>query len=106
MQIELCLCKINQGEWEGVLGSDIARLYPAQWAARERDPLNAHPPGGESVVEVAARAWAADDDIARRHLGGTALVVSHVLPFGALNELPREVLARHLVIRPRRLSRP
>ena len=84
VQVEPRLREINQGEWEGMLGSDIARLYPAQWAARERDPLNAHPPGGESVVEVAARAWAAAADIARRHLGGAALVVSHGLLLATL----------------------
>ena len=35
VQIEPRLREINQGKWEGMLGSDVARQYPAEWAARE-----------------------------------------------------------------------
>lgn len=84
MQIEPRLREINQGEWEGMLGSDIARLYPAEWAERGRDPLNARPPGGESVVAVAERAWAAADDIAQQHPAGAVLIVAHGLLLATL----------------------
>ena len=67
-----------------MLGSDIARSYPAEWAARERNPLNARPPGGESVVEVAARAWAAAADITWQHPDGAVLVISHGLLLATL----------------------
>ena len=84
VQVEPRLREINQGEWEGMLGRDIARVYPAAWAARERDPASARPPSGESVVEVAARAWAAADAITRQHPGGAVLVVSHGLLLATL----------------------
>ena len=84
VRVEPRLREVNQGEWEGMLGSDIARSYPAEWAARERNTLNARPPGGESVVEVAARAWAAAADITRQHPGGVVLVVSHGLLLATL----------------------
>ncbi len=84
VRLEPRLREINQGEWEGKLGSDVERLYPTEWAARERDPLNARPPGGESVTEVAARVWAAADDMAHAHPAGLIVVVSHGLSLATL----------------------
>ena len=71
------LREINHGQWEGLLGSEIPARDPAAWAARERDPLHTPSPGGESPVQVAARVWAAADDIARAHPAGPVIVVSH-----------------------------
>ncbi len=79
LRVEKRLREINQGEWEGMLGVDIAEQYPEAWEARRVDPLHARPPGGESVVEVAERVWAAIDDITRAHPAGPVLIVSHGL---------------------------
>jgi len=78
------LREINLGAWEGMLGTDVARLYPAELAERERDPAYARAPGGESAAEVAARVWAAADDIARAHPTGPVLVISHGLALATL----------------------
>ncbi|MCC7359576.1 MAG: histidine phosphatase family protein [Anaerolineales bacterium] len=72
------------GRWEGMLFSDIQVVYAAEWAERRRDPLNARPPGGESLLEVAARGAAAADEMARRHAGQQVIVVSHGLLVAAL----------------------
>jgi probable phosphoglycerate mutase len=47
--------EIGQGEWEGVTTEEIGRRWPEVLAGWRRDPLTAHAPGGESVVEVDAR---------------------------------------------------
>lgn len=78
------LREINQGEWQGMLVSDIAARYAGELAQREVDPLNVRAPGGESVPEVAVRMWAAADDIARAYPAGRVLVVSHGLALATL----------------------
>ena len=78
------LREINLGAWEGMLGTDVARQYPAELAERERDPANARAPGGESAAEVAARVWAAADDIARAHPVGPVLIIAHGLVLATL----------------------
>ena len=72
------------GLWEGMLFSDIQVVYAAEWEARRRDPLNARPPGGETLLEVAARGAAVADEIAQRHPGQQVIVVSHGLLLAAI----------------------
>ncbi len=71
------LREINLGAWEGMLLADIQAQYPHEWAARERDPWDHAAPGGETAAAVAARVWAAADDLARSFAPGPVLVVSH-----------------------------
>ncbi len=79
VQVDARLREVRLGEWEGMLFSDIQAHYPAEWQARQSDPLNARPPGGENLREVAARVWAAADDIARIHPGAEVVIVAHGL---------------------------
>jgi broad specificity phosphatase PhoE len=72
------------GRWEGMLFSDIQVVYAAEWAERRRDPLNARPPGGETLHEVALRGAAVADEITRRHSGGQVIIVSHGLLLAAI----------------------
>jgi broad specificity phosphatase PhoE len=73
------LREVRLGRWEGMLAVDIQRDYAEAWLARQRDPANARPPGGESAAEVAQRVWAAVDEIVTAHPGGAIIVVSHGL---------------------------
>jgi 2,3-bisphosphoglycerate-dependent phosphoglycerate mutase len=57
VQIDRRLREVNQGEWEGMLYGSIKDLYPAHMQKRREDPLNARPPGGESLAELADRVW-------------------------------------------------
>lgn len=79
IQIDPRLREVNQGEWEGMLASDIAVRYPTEWEARQQGPVHTRPPGGEKVAEVDARVWTAADDNARRYPAGSVLIVSHAL---------------------------
>jgi probable phosphoglycerate mutase len=47
--------EIHQGDWQGLHRDEIDHRYAAELAAWRRTPLVAWAPGGESLVEVAAR---------------------------------------------------
>jgi broad specificity phosphatase PhoE len=47
--------EIGQGEWEGLLGSEIEQRWADVLATWRRRPLEAWAPGGESIPDVAAR---------------------------------------------------
>ncbi|MGY6412047.1 MAG: alpha-ribazole phosphatase [Alkalilacustris sp.] len=66
------LIEMDFGRWEGQPWDAIPRAELDAWAA---DLLHARPHGGETVAELAARAWAALEDIARGPR--PALAVTH-----------------------------
>ena len=82
--VDARLREINLGVWEGLSSELIAARFAAELAERARDPVNARAPGGECAAEVAARVWAAADDMARAHPAGPVLVVSHGLALATL----------------------
>jgi broad specificity phosphatase PhoE len=84
LRLDVRLREIHQGDWQGLLVSDLAQRYAAEMAARREDPVSARAPGGESVGEVAARVYDAADEIARNHPLGRVLVVSHGLALATL----------------------
>lgn len=49
------LVELGFGRWEGLTYAEVARVDPDGHAAREVDPWNARPPGGESMAEAAVR---------------------------------------------------
>jgi broad specificity phosphatase PhoE len=84
LQVDRRLREINQGEWEGMLVTDIMARYPTEWASRQQDRLHTRPPGGETLVELAQRLWVAVDEIALRYPVGPVLIVSHGLALATL----------------------
>ena len=88
------LVEVSLGEWEGMLSSDIRQQYPHEIEERQRNPLHARPPGGESAAEVAKRMAAAVNDISRVHPVGPVLLVSHGLALASLicqaQDIPQE----------------
>lgn len=78
------LREINLGEWQGQLFTDIREKYPDEIAARRADPEKSRPPGGETVLELAARVWQAINEIAGLYPGGRVVVVSHGLALAAV----------------------
>jgi broad specificity phosphatase PhoE len=79
VEVDERLIEIDYGEWEGrpfaALDADIV----ARW---HRDP-NLVPPGGESLVTVAARMAAFCEEMLDDETAGTAVAVSHVSPIKA-----------------------
>lgn len=69
--------EVNHGRWETLSHADAERAYPDDYAAWKRDPFVFGPEGGESGLDVVARAVPALRDLLRRHDGETIVVVSH-----------------------------
>ena len=77
LQVDIRLREIHQGEWQGLLFSEIQWRYTQAYQERLRDPLNFASPGGEAVAQVRARVLAATREIIRNHPEATVAVVSH-----------------------------
>ena len=78
------LREINQGEWEGQQVEIIKARYADLWNQRAVDPASVRPPGGETVGEVAKRAYEVMEDLARRYPGGKVLIISHGLTLATI----------------------
>jgi len=71
------LTDLNFGAWERKALSEVRRTWPDLSAQWERDPGAVTFPGGESLPVVRARAAAAIEELAGRHVGETVTIVSH-----------------------------
>ena len=71
------LREIHQGDWQGMLASEIETRYAWFFQNKPTNLLESAPPGGETIGQVQARLLAAIQDIARAHPGGSVAVVSH-----------------------------
>src|SRR5262245_8516541 len=77
LRVEPGLREIAYGAWEGMLEDEVRRHSPEQFQAWLHDPGRNAPPGGETGIEIAARALPVVDAIRARHLSGNVLAVSH-----------------------------
>lgn len=71
------LREISHGRWEQMTRCEVEKKYPEEAAAWDLDPYTFAPLGGESGLQVTARALPVLMDIVRENLGGCVLVVSH-----------------------------
>jgi probable phosphomutase (TIGR03848 family) len=69
------LLEVDYGEWTGRTISQLRRTR--LWRVVQRSPSTVRFPGGESLLEVQARAVAELDAIAAAHPKGTVAVVTH-----------------------------
>ena len=67
----------DHGHWEGKTREEIRAAFPAEYARWERDPFTFAPSGGETGLQVLARALPAFLGIVGRHPDSSVLVVSH-----------------------------
>jgi len=80
------LVEASMGTWEGLRRAEILARSPEDAVHHQRwetDPTCA-PPGGESLADAQARVVACVQDLAERHAGASAVLVSHVGPIKAL----------------------
>ena len=78
VQIEQGLLEMDIGEVDGLTLAEVGSRYPGlleAWASEEGpdQPM----PGGERLVDVQERAWAAVQDLAARHADETVAAVAH-----------------------------
>ena len=71
------LREIDHGHWEGLRRADVEAQYPDEYSDWEDDPFTFAPAGGESGVQVVARALPVIREIVVAHPGHSVLVVSH-----------------------------
>lgn len=78
------LAELDQGDLEGMAISEIQERYTAFWNVWRERPGDARVPGGESLPELQARAWAAVEGIRDRHPEEMVVAVSHNLTITTL----------------------
>jgi probable phosphoglycerate mutase len=71
------LREISHGRWEQMTRMEVEKAFPEEAREWEEDPYTFAPAGGESGLEVTARALPVLIDLVRCHPEGTILVVSH-----------------------------
>jgi probable phosphoglycerate mutase len=71
------LREIDHGHWERLSRAEVKARYPGELAAWDDDPFGYAPPGGETGINVMARAVPAVREIVARHPGQTIYAVSH-----------------------------
>ncbi len=69
--------EIAHGRWEGMTRGEVERAFPQEYARYEDDPFSFAPVGGESGLQVTARALPALLQIVEDHAEKRILVVSH-----------------------------
>jgi probable phosphoglycerate mutase len=69
------LHELDYGLWQGLTYAEIRRRQPRAYRQWREEPSLARPPGGETLAEAQARVGAALREIARRHPGGSAVLV-------------------------------
>jgi broad specificity phosphatase PhoE len=71
------LREISHGHWEQMTRKEVETTYPEEAAMWEKDPYTFAPAGGETGLEVTARALPVLMEIVRERADSCALVVSH-----------------------------
>ena len=94
--IEPRLMEIHQGDWQTRLRAEINARYPDLFRCWQTDPWAVTPPGGESIVRVQQRVYAALDDLLEQHRGRCIGLVTHRIPI-ALIKLRYQELAPDVV---------
>ncbi|MDB4906007.1 MAG: pspA [Gemmatimonadetes bacterium] len=69
--------EISHGHWEGMTRADVEAQFGEEYSSWEEDPFTFAPSGGESGVQVLARALPVLRSIVTAHPGEHVLVVSH-----------------------------
>ena len=77
MQTSDGLREINHGRWEQMTRREVEQKFPEEAAEWERDPYTFAPKGGESGLQVTARALPVLIDLVREYPGQNILIVSH-----------------------------
>ncbi len=70
------LREVSMGAWEGLTRAEIQARFPDEWSAWQAG-VDIRRGGGETYAELGARLARSLEQIAERHAGGTAAVVSH-----------------------------
>ncbi len=79
VQTTHALRELNQGDFEGLALKELFGNHADFLAEWLRNPADLRVPGGESLREVQARAWAKCEEIINKHSDGNIVIVGHNL---------------------------
>src|ERR1043166_15052 len=71
------LREISHGRWEEKTRAEVEREFAEEYARWEHDPFTFAPAGGETGLDVTARALPALLRLVERHEGARIMIVSH-----------------------------
>lgn len=71
------LREIAHGRWEGKTRAEVEQEFPEEYTRYEHDPFSFAPTGGETGLQVIARALPAVLSLVQKHEGQHILIVSH-----------------------------
>ncbi|MDD2902288.1 MAG: histidine phosphatase family protein [Syntrophales bacterium] len=71
------LADINYGEWQSLPLTEVKKVYPDLYQQWETAPHTVRFPKGETLEEVLNRAWAAVEEVVKRHPGQVVLLAAH-----------------------------
>jgi len=71
------LQEIRHGRWEGLTRDEVESRFAGEYTAWEEDPFTFAPEGGESGLNVLARALPVVREVVEKHAGQCVVVVSH-----------------------------
>ncbi len=81
---DMRFAEIHQGDWQSRLRSEIENLYPDLFERWETEPWQVTPPGGEPLLEVQKRVFAAVDDIIEQYPTQHVGLVTHRIPIALI----------------------
>jgi phosphoserine phosphatase len=84
LNVDRRLMEIHQGDWQGRLRAEIAASYPALFRRWQSEPWAVTPPGGENLIQVQSRVYAALDEILTCHPGDCVGLVTHRIPIALI----------------------
>jgi alpha-ribazole phosphatase len=90
------LREIHQGEWQGLLVTEIEQRYPDLFRRWREAPLTVTLPGGESIAQMRERVLAAVEEIVRRHPGQRVALVIHKLPIAVIKCHYQDIPLEHI----------
>ena len=101
IRIEPRLREICQGQWEGMVYSEVVERFGEPGDPLQSDVSTDRAPGGETILEVALRVTDAINEIASAHPAQRVLVVSHGLALATLRVqalgLPLNCVYQHIL---------
>ena len=72
------------GQWDGKTEPEIMKAYPKAWEGWHKDPQNHPIPGGETLLEMEARALPRFEALTRSNKGKTFAIVTHYAIFNVI----------------------
>lgn len=76
--------EIFAGQWEGKEFSQLGIQFPEDWSVWQQDIGRSHPTGGESVLELHKRVYAALQRTVQHYEGKRIVVATHATPIRVL----------------------